>query len=69
MDAHMTAHHHAMPAGHPCCPQIRKNENAAPIEFAASSLPCQDKQKSVRSGAPQLSRFNVSKNPVSKNPR
>lgn len=53
MDAHMTAHHHAMPAGHPCCPRIRKNENAAPIEFAASSLPCQDEHRCCILQGPQ----------------
>lgn len=39
---HKGAHHHIMPAGHPCCPGLGKTGNAAPLEFAASSLPCQD---------------------------
>ncbi|MFY9662315.1 MAG: hypothetical protein WAJ97_16960 [Terriglobales bacterium] len=41
----MAAHHHAMPAGHPCCPGLSKTENTAPIEFAAGSLPCQDEHR------------------------
>ncbi len=41
----MAAHHHAMSAGHPCCPGLSKTENTAPIEFAAGSLPCQDEHR------------------------
>lgn len=42
MAEHKSAHHHIMPAGHLCCPGLGKTGNAAPLEFAASSLPCQD---------------------------
>src|SRR5208282_519796 len=38
-------HHHAMPAGHPCCPGIGKTENADLLEFAAGSQPCQDEHR------------------------
>ncbi len=56
MAAHMAAdmaHHHAMPAGHPCCPKISKTEAAAPIEFAAGSLPCQDEHRCCFLQGPQ----------------
>ena len=38
-------HHHALPAEHPCCPKIRKTENASQLAFAASGLPCQDQHR------------------------
>ncbi len=50
----VAAHHHdhVMPPGHPCCPKVSKTkvsniniEDAIPIEFAASSLPCQDEHR------------------------
>jgi hypothetical protein len=50
---HGAAHHHAMPAGHPCCPGLGKTENTAPIEFAASSLPCQDEHRCCFRQGPQ----------------
>jgi len=50
---HMAAHHHAMPAGHPCCPKISEAEAAAPIEFAAGSLPCQDEHRCCFLQGPQ----------------
>jgi hypothetical protein len=42
---HMAAHHHAMPAGHPCCPGLGKTGETAPREFAATSLPCQEQHR------------------------
>ncbi|MGA8541839.1 MAG: hypothetical protein WB566_20210 [Terriglobales bacterium] len=37
---------YAMAAGHPCCPGISKTEDAAaPIEFAANGLPCQNEHR------------------------
>lgn len=54
MSEHMAVHHHrAMPAGHPCCPGLGKTENAAPLEFAASSLPCQDQHRCCFLQGPQ----------------
>src|SRR5271167_1364427 len=55
MAAHPAAHHHVMPAGHrlPCCPGIGKTENAALLEFAASSLPCQDDHRCCFQQGPQ----------------
>jgi hypothetical protein len=53
MAEHKAAHHHVMPAGHPCCPGISKAENAAPIEFAASNLPCQDEHRCCFLQGPQ----------------
>ena len=53
MEAHMTAHQHAMPAGQLCCRQIRKKENGAPIEFAAGSLPCEDEHRCCILQGPQ----------------
>jgi len=49
----MAAHHRAMPAGHPCCPGLGTTGNAAPIEFAASSLPCQDEHNCCFQQGPQ----------------
>ena len=45
MSEHITAHHHVMPACHhllPCCPGIDTANNAAPLEFTASNMPCQE---------------------------
>jgi hypothetical protein len=53
MAANMAGHHHAMPAGQPCCPKLGKTENAAPLEFAASSLPCQDEHRCCFQQGPQ----------------
>src|SRR5208337_3268234 len=50
---HVAAHHHAMPAGHPCCPELQRTGNLAPIEFAASSLPCQDQHRCCFLQGPQ----------------
>jgi hypothetical protein len=50
---HIAAHHHVMPAGHPCCPGLGKTENAAPLEFAASSLPYQDQHRCCFLQGPQ----------------
>src|SRR5271167_4661451 len=50
---HVVAHHHAMPAGHPCCPKTSKTEAAAAIEFAAGSLPCQDEHRCCFQQGPQ----------------
>ena len=47
------AHHHAMPAGHPCCPRISKTDAADPIEFAASGLPCEDEHRCCFRQGPQ----------------
>ena len=49
----MAAHHHVMPAGHPCCPGLGKTENTAPLEFAAGSLPCQDEHRCCFQQGPQ----------------
>ncbi len=49
----MAAHHHVMPAGHRCCPGLGKTENTAPLEFAASSLPCQDEHRCCFQQGPQ----------------
>jgi hypothetical protein len=46
-------HHHAMPAGHPCCPGIGKTENTAPSEFAAINLPCQNEHRCCFQQGPQ----------------
>lgn len=57
MTANMAGHHHhhAMPAEHPCCPRIEINKTAdlAPIEFAASSLPCQNQHRCCLVQGPQ----------------
>jgi hypothetical protein len=53
MSEHKAAHHHVMPAGHPCCPGLGKTENTAPLEFAASSLPCQDEHRCCFPQGPQ----------------
>lgn len=50
---HMAVHHHVMPAGHPCCPGLGKAENTDRIEFAASSLPCQDEHRCCFQQGPQ----------------
>ena len=43
---HRALHHQGvMPAGHPCCPKISQIENALPLQFAASGLPCQDEHR------------------------
>jgi len=49
----MDAHHHVMPAGHPCCPRLDKTENAAPLASAAGSLPCQDEHRCCFQQGPQ----------------
>ncbi len=46
-------HHHAMPAGHPCCPGIGKTENTALREFAAGTLPCQNEHRCCFQQGPQ----------------
>jgi len=53
MAANMAAHHHVMPAGHPCCPKIGETGNANLLEFAASSLPCQDEHRCCFLQGPQ----------------
>jgi hypothetical protein len=55
MAANMAGHYHhdAMPAEHPCCPKIRKTENTVLLEFAASSLPCQDQHRCCFLRGPQ----------------
>ncbi|MGA2203847.1 MAG: hypothetical protein ABSG40_17995 [Terriglobales bacterium] len=53
MSEHRAAHHHVMPAGHPCCPGLSKSENAAALEFAASGLPCQDEHRCCFRQGPQ----------------
>ncbi|MFI5102638.1 MAG: hypothetical protein ACHP9V_04605 [Terriglobales bacterium] len=49
------AHHHAMPAGHACCPSptTSKTEDAVLLEFAAGSLPCQDEHRCCFRQGPQ----------------
>jgi len=46
-------HHHAMPAEHPCCPKIKKTENAALLQVATSSLPCEDQHRCCFLQGPQ----------------
>ena len=53
MAEHKGTHHHVMPAGHPCCPGLGNTENAAPLVFAASSLPCQDEHRCCFRQGPQ----------------
>jgi hypothetical protein len=53
MPGHNAAHDHAMPAGLPCCPGVGKTEDAARLEFAASSLPCQDQHRCCFQQGPQ----------------
>jgi hypothetical protein len=53
MAATMAAHHHAMAAGHACCPKIGQTESAPPIEFAASNLPCQNEHRCCFLQGPQ----------------
>ncbi|HKM46250.1 MAG TPA: hypothetical protein VJX69_01610 [Terriglobales bacterium] len=53
MAEHKAAHHHAMPAGHACCPGLRNPENTVPLEFAASSMPCQDEHRCCFQQGPQ----------------
>jgi hypothetical protein len=50
---HNAAHQHAMPAGHPCCPGFGKTGNAVPLEFAASTQPCQDRHRCCFLQGPQ----------------
>jgi len=50
---HDAAHHHAMPAGHACCPGLRNTENTVPLEFAASSMPCQEQHRCCFQQGPQ----------------
>jgi len=51
----MAAHHHVMPAGHhPCCPGLGKTaSDRARLEFAASSMPCQDQHRCCFLQGPQ----------------
>src|SRR5208337_2693979 len=53
MAEHEGAHHHAMPAGHPCCPGFGNPENIALLEFAASGLPCQEQHRCCFRQGPQ----------------
>jgi hypothetical protein len=46
-------HHHAMPAGLPCCPGLHGVESTAPIEIAAGGLPCQDEHECCFRQGPQ----------------
>jgi hypothetical protein len=46
-------HHHAMPAGHPCCPGIGKAVSPALTEFAAGTLPCQNEHRCCFQQGPQ----------------
>jgi hypothetical protein len=48
-----TTHRDPMPAGHPCCPGLGKTGNAALLEFAASSVPCQDQHRCCFLPGPQ----------------
>jgi hypothetical protein len=50
---HMAVHHHVMPASHPCCPGLGKSGEAAPLEFAATSLPCQEQHRCCLLQGPQ----------------
>jgi hypothetical protein len=50
----MATHHHVMPAGHPCCPGPGKTtSDTARLEFAASSMPCQDQHRCCFLQGPQ----------------
>ncbi len=42
MAEQMASPHHAMPAGHRCCPGIQKTEDAVFAEFAGTGSPCDD---------------------------
>src|SRR5208283_2353215 len=55
MSGHLAPHHHVAPASqrHPCCPALGKTENTAGVEFAASSLPCQDEHRCCFQQGPQ----------------
>ena len=53
MAGQMAEHHHAMPAGHPCCPGLAKPENTAFFEFAASTVPCQNDHRCCFRQGPQ----------------
>jgi hypothetical protein len=54
MTASMPAHHHhGGSAEHACCPKVSHTENAPPVEFAASSLPCMDAHRCCFLQGPQ----------------
>ena len=49
----MAAHHHVMPSRHPCCPGLGKAVETALLEFAATSLPCQQQHRCCFLQGPQ----------------
>jgi hypothetical protein len=53
MAEHAGAHHHAVPAAHPCCPGLGKTGEMVPLEFAATSLPCQEQHRCCLLQGPQ----------------
>ena len=54
MAGQMAGDHHVMPAGHPCCPGLGKTtSDTARLEFAASTMPCQDQHRCCFLEGPQ----------------
>jgi len=53
MAADKVAHHHVIPAGHPCCPGFGNTENTVPFEVSASGLPCQEQHRCCFQQGPQ----------------
>jgi len=53
MAEHKAAHHHFMPASHPCCPGLRNTGNTVSLEFASSGLPCQEQHRCCFQQGPQ----------------
>lgn len=51
--AEHAAHHHAMTAGHACCPGIGKPVDHGALELAASDMPCQDEHRCCFRQGPQ----------------
>jgi hypothetical protein len=53
MAEHRDTNQHVMPAGHPCCPGLGKTGEMTPLEFAATSLPCQEQHRCCFLQGPQ----------------
>ena len=50
---HTAAHHHAMPAGHSCCPGVGKIQSPVALTLSAGSLPCNDEHRCCFQQGPQ----------------